>query len=147
MIASRFRSLHDNFFLGREHHRHVASVELRRRLHLGVGSDDLGNPVQDSHTQLGVRDLASTEHDRDLDLVTLIQELLNFASFGIEVTTANFRAVFHLLDHDIGGLLAGLLVALLQFVEILRVVEDLAHRWVGHRRDFNKVELHLTGER
>ena len=90
--------------------------------------------------------LSATEHDRDLDLVTLTEELGDLAGLGVEVATADLRAVLHLLDHDVGRLLAGLLGPLLLLVLELGEVHDPAHRWTRIRRDLDQVELHRASD-
>ena len=90
--------------------------------------------------------LATAEHDRDLDLVPFTEELTDLAGLGVEVTAADLRAVLHLLDDDCLRLLPGLLVPLALLVHPLGVVEDLAHRRTGHRRDLDQVEFELSGQ-
>ena len=54
-----------------EHHDHVAAVLLRRRLDEAELLDVAGEPLQQPEPELGSVLLATTEHDRDLDLVAL----------------------------------------------------------------------------
>ena len=58
----------------------------------------LGDPVEDPLAELRVGHLAAPEHDRDLDLVALVEELTDLAGLGVEVAAPDLRAVLHLLD-------------------------------------------------
>ena len=44
--------------------------------------DGLGDLIEDATPQLGVLHLSTAEHDRDLDLVTLAEELVHLAGLG-----------------------------------------------------------------
>ena len=55
-------------------------------------ADVLGHLVEDLLAQLGVEDLPAPEHDRDLHLVALGQELADLAGLGVEVPLADLRA-------------------------------------------------------
>ena len=125
---------------------HVPPVEPRLRLDLGALADRLGDPVQDALAELGVEDLAAAEHDRDLDLVTLVEELGDQARLGVEVPRPDLRPVLHLLDAAALGL-APRLLGLLGLVELeLPVVHDPAHGRVRRRRHLDEVEVHGPSE-
>ena len=89
--------------------------------------------------------LAATEHDRDLDLVTFAEELLDLAGLGVEVAATDLGAVLHLLDDDVGALASGFLGLLGCLVLVLAVVHDPADRWVGLVGHLDEVEIELTG--
>src|SRR5438270_1722366 len=129
-----------------EHHDHVAAVELGGRFHLRPRGQLLGDAVQDPLAQLGVGHLPSPEHDRDLHLVALVEELTHLACLGVEVAAPDLGPVLHLLDRDVAGLAARLLVALGRFVLPFAVVEDLADRRVGHRGHLDEVKVELPGD-
>jgi hypothetical protein len=76
------------------------------RLDLGGRRQLLGNPIQDALAQLGVGDLSASEHDRDLHLVALAEELGDLPRLRVEVAPADLGAVLHLLDRHVDGLAA-----------------------------------------
>ena len=96
--------------------------------------------------ELGVLHLPAPEHDRDLDLVALAEELLDLAGLGVEVAGADLGPVLHLLDRDVGALAAGLLGLLRRLVLVLAVVHDPADRRVGLVGHLDEVEVQLTGD-
>ena len=77
-------------------------------------TDLLGDLVEDLRAELGVEHLAPSEHDRDLDLVTLGQELGDLAGLGVEVALPIFGRYFisliEMLD-DFFARLLGLLAS------------------------------------
>ena len=99
-----------------------------------------------SCAQLGVSHLAAPEHDRDLDLVALAQELLHLLGLGVEVARADLGPVLHLLDDDVGALLARLLGLLGRLVLVLAVVHDPADRGVGLVGHLDQVEVQVPGD-
>ena len=90
--------------------------------------------------------LTASEHDRHLHLVAPVEELGHLAGLGVEVATADLGPVLHLLDGDVGRLAAGLLVPLGVLVLPLAVVQDLAHRRIGHGGNLDEVEIGLPGD-
>ena len=109
--------------------------------------DGLGDLIEDATPQFGVLHLSTAEHDRDLDLVTLAEELLDLAGLRVEVAGADLGAVLHLLHGDVRGLLAGFLRPLGSLVLVLAVVHDPAHRRVGLVGHLDQVEVLLPGDR
>ena len=90
--------------------------------------------------------LASTEHDRDLDLAAIPEELLDLAGLGVEVAGADLRPVLHLLDQHMGRLLARLLGPLGLFVLELPVVHDPTDRRIGPVGHLHQVQAHVPGD-
>jgi hypothetical protein len=76
--------------------------------------------------------------------VTLAEELGDAAGLGVEVARSDLGPVLHLLDGGGAGLAAVLLLALRRLVLPLAVVEDLADRRVGLRRDLDEIEIVLS---
>src|SRR6266498_1330963 len=62
-----------------DNHDHVSAVLLGRRLDEPEILDVVGEPLEQPEAELGPRLFASPEHDRDLDLVTLLEEPLDVA--------------------------------------------------------------------
>ncbi len=68
------------------------------------------------------------------------------ADLGVEIALADLGTELHFLDRDVDGLLPRFLGLLAFLVPELAVVHDPAHRWVGHRRHLDEVEVELTGQ-
>ena len=96
--------------------------------------------------ELGVLHLPAPEHDRDLDLVALAEELLDLAGLGVEVAGADLGPVLHLLDRRRWcSCLPGFLGPLGRLVLVLAVVHDPADRRVGLVGHLDEVEVELPG--
>ena len=93
-----------------------------------------------------MRQLSSSEHDRDLHLVALAQELRHLPGLGVEVARADLGPVLHLFDARAGGLAPGLLGPLGGIELELAVVHDPAHRGVGVGGHLDQVEILLAGD-
>ena len=106
----------------------------------------LGDAIENPLAQVGVCHLPTPEHDGDLHLVALVEEMGDLAGLGVEVAASDLGAVLHLLDLHVAGLAPGLLVALGCLVLPFAVVEDLAHRRVGHGGYLDQVEVELPGD-
>ena len=78
--------------------------------------------------------------------MALVQEVGDLACLRVEVALADLGPVLHLLDLDVGGLLARFLGPLGRFVLEVAVVHDPAHRRVGLRGHLDEVEAELTGD-
>jgi hypothetical protein len=146
-VVTSFSRRFDDTLVWREDHHHVAAIKLRHRLDLGPFNMDFGDAIKDPLAQFRMGHFAPTEHDGDLHLVSLGEELADLAGLGVEITVTDLRAVLHLLYGDGAGFFPGFLVALLEFVKELRVIEDLADRRVRCGRDLDEIELNFSGER
>ena len=93
-----------------------------------------------------MEDLAAAEHDGDLDLVTLLEELGHLPGLGVEVARSDLRAVLHLLDPYVDGLAPGLLGPLGLIELVLAEVHDAADRGVGPGGHLDQVEVEVTGD-
>ena len=102
--------------------------------------DLVSDVLEDLAPQFGMLHLTTTEHDRDLDLVTLAEELFNLSGLGVEVAGPDLGPVLHFLDRQVRGLLPRFLGALIGFVLELAVVHDPANRWVRPICDLDQVE-------
>src|SRR5664280_2604182 len=142
-----FDTLGLGLLVGPEHHDHVATVQLGGRLDFGDVGQLLDDPVEDLLSQFRVRGFSSAEHDRDLYLVTFVQELFDQPGLGIEVTGADLGPVLHLLDADVLGL-APRLLGLLRLVELeLAVVHDATDGRTRRRGDLHEIEVQAAGQR
>ena len=90
-------------------------------------------------TAVRVRELASAEADRDLELVALVEELRRRADLRVDVVLVDLRRDPDLLPGHRALLLLGVLGLLLELVAVLPEVEDAAHRRLGRRRDLDEV--------
>ena len=89
----------------------------------------------------------AAEHDRDLDLVTFAEELLNLLRLRRVVVNVDFRSVLHFLDDDVGRLLTRFLASLLLLVLVAPEVHDLADRRLGVRSNLDQIQLRLARKR
>ena len=110
---------------------------------LATAGNLLRQVLQDLHPELGVAHLTAPEHDRDLDLVAVLQEPADLARFGEEVARADLGPVLHLLDGGVGRLFPGLLGPLGGLVLETVVVHDPAHGRVGIGCHLDQVEVQL----
>ncbi|KAF5045331.1 hypothetical protein DSECCO2_482370 [anaerobic digester metagenome] len=92
-----------------------------------------------------MRHLASTEKDRDLAAVPVLDEAADVLDLGQQVVVVGVRPEFDFLDLDLGLALLGFLGLLLFLVEILAVVHDLADRRLGVGRHLDQVKTQLFG--
>src|SRR5690606_21808976 len=87
--------------------------------------------------------LATTEHDRDLDLVALLEEPDDVTLLGVVVVRVDLRPELHLLDDRVRLVLARLTGLHGRLVLELPVVHELAHGRTGVRRDLDQVQVVL----
>ena len=129
-----------------EDHDHVAAVLLGRRLDEAELLDVVGEPLEQAQPQLGAVLLTTTEHDRDLHLVALLQEPHDVTLLGLVVVRVDLRAELHLLDDHVGLVPARLTGLLGVLVLELPVVHELADRRSRHGGDLDEVEVGLLRE-
>lgn len=130
--------------LWNQDHDHHASIQRRDPLNGPEIRHRFRELFQLLPAQLGVRDLARLEHAGDLDLVALAEELPRLDDAGLQVVLRNSRTDLYTLNFL---LLALLVLALLPFqVLMLAIVDDLAHRRLGRRRNHDEVKPLLAGD-
>src|SRR5271169_6475297 len=129
-----------------QHHRHVASVLLGRRLDESVVGDVAAQALQQPVTQLGSRLLTSAEHDGHLDFRSRLQEPDHVTLFGLVVVIVDLGAQFLFFDNGLLLVLARLARLLRRLILELAVIHDLADRWSGLRRNLDKVEIGIRGD-
>ena len=87
---------------GAEHHRHVAAVLQRRLLDDGELRRARRRASRAARCRArGGPDLATAEHDRDLDLVLALEEALDVTLLGVVVVLRDLRAELDLTDRDL----------------------------------------------
>ena len=87
----------------------------------------------------------AAEPQRDLDLVTVLQELENTAHFDIVIIGISVRTELDFLDLDYLLFLAGFRLTLLGLVFELAEVHDLADRRCCIWRNFNQIQTSFLG--
>ncbi|CAD5930546.1 protein of unknown function [Streptomyces sp. KY75] len=129
-----------------QNHDHVPAVLLR------VGLDEAqilhvrSETLEQSEAQLRAGLLTTTEHDRDLDLVALLEEPDDVTLLGVIVVRVDLRPELHLLDDRVRLVLARLTGLHGRLVLELPVVHELAHGRTGCRRHLDQVEVILLCE-
>src|SRR5690606_5137374 len=104
-----------------------------------------GVPVEDRLPQLGVRALAPAEHDRDLDLVTALEEPANVVDLRLVVVVVDLHAELDRLHLLLAGALARLLHLLLLLEAVATVIEELGDRRLRGLAHQYEVEVFLPG--
>jgi hypothetical protein len=124
-----------------KNHGHGASFQQGHPLHGAVSVQPAGNGVQHLPTDLRMRVLASAKRDRDLDLVSLSQEVLDGPHSIVHIMLGDSRLEPHFLDrlYLLGlarlALLAGLLVL------EPSVVQDFADGRRGCGTNLDEIEV------
>ena len=116
-VGARGRgALGDRILEGRDHHHHVAAVEVRPALDDGEVLQSSASRSRICSTALRVQQLTAAEHDRDLDLVAVAQEPLDVTLLGRVVVRVDLGPELDLLDGDRALVAPGLLGLLLLLV-------------------------------
>lgn len=129
-----------------EDHDHVSAVLLRVRLDEPEVLDVRSEALQQSVAEFRPGLLATTEHDRDLDLVALLEEPNDVTLLGVIVVRVDLRPELHFLDDRVRLVLARLTGLHGRLVLELAVVHELADRRACGRRDLDQVEVVLLRE-
>jgi len=124
-----------------DHHDHVPAVLLRLRLDEAEFLDVAGQPLEQLVPELRSRLLATAEHDRYLDLVSLPEEPLDVAFLGAVVVRVDLRPDLDLLDDRLRLVLARLPGLEGRLVLELAEVHELADRRARGRRHLDEVEV------
>ena len=124
-----------------DNHDHVAAVLLGLGLDEAELLDVAREALQQPEPELGPGLLASPEHDRHLDLVSLPEEPLDVALLGPVVMRVDLGPKLDLLDDRLGLVLAGLPGLERGLVLELAVVHELGNRWPCRGRDLDQVEV------
>ena len=90
--------------------------------------------------------LATAEHDGDLDLVALGEEAKHVTLLGLVVARIDLGAELHLLDLDLGLVLARLLGLDRLLVLVLAVIHDAANGRLGIGSDLDQIETLILGK-
>src|SRR5690606_3758324 len=126
-------------------HVHVHARDHRGGVDRGQVAHVRGDPVEDRLPQLGVRALAPAEHDRDLDLVTALEEPANVVDLRLVVVVVDLHAELDRLHLLLAGALARLLHLLLLLETVATVVEELGDGRLSRLAHQYEVEVLLPG--
>jgi hypothetical protein len=124
-----------------DHHDHVPAVLLGRGLDKAEFLDIHSKALQQLVAEFRPGLLATAEHDRDLDLVTLPEEALDMTSLRAVVMRVDLRADLDLLDDGLRLVLARLSSLESRLILELAVVHQFADRRPRRRRDLNQIEV------
>ena len=121
--------------------RHDQPVAVRHGLlfHRRDGRQALPDVSEQLHPQVPVLHLTASEYDREPDLVVRPDELGDVLELDIQVVRPDMRLEAHFLQQSRLLLAASLPDLFLLFVAELRVVQDLADRRSGLRRDLDEI--------
>ena len=97
-------------------------------------------------SEVGVGHLASTEEDRGLYLVALVQEAQHVILLELVIMFIDVDAELHFLDGDDLLVLLGRALLLLFLVEKLAIVLNAANRRVGGSGNLYQVKATFTGD-
>ncbi len=130
---------------GLRHHEHAHpfSFQLRHGLYLPKFLQRLGKPQQQDFTPFLVNDRPAKERHRCLYLRAFFQKVLGVLNLEIKVVILSVRPKAYLLDNNFLGLRLDLFLLLLLLVFKLGVINYLANRRIGVRRDLNQVKALL----
>src|SRR5258706_9022098 len=100
--------------------------------------------LQNARTQFPVRHFAAAEPDGGLYFVAFSQPFARVLHTVAVIVFVSARPELNFFDGDYDLFLLGFVCLLLRQVLKLPIVDDLAHRRIGVRRDFNQVHAFLT---
>jgi hypothetical protein len=144
-LAFPFPVRHAHFRLERSHeHDHGPALHARRLFDRAVRTELIGELVEKRFAQIRVGHLATTEENRQLDLVSGVEELRSLPALGFEIMVVDLGpdADLFQLDDVLASPRFTLFPALL--VTELAVVHQPADRRHGVWRHFDKVETALA---
>src|SRR3954471_7135597 len=143
MSSSLFRGRRHLLLGRRDHHHHVPAVLLRSGVDDRESLQVRHQAVQDPASELRVRHLAPSEHDRHLHPRSRLEEPLDVPLLRVVVVRVDLRAELDLLDLDPRLLLARFLLTDVPLVLELSVVHDPRDGWSRLRGDLNEIQIEL----
>src|SRR5262245_2394750 len=132
-----------SFLLRDQHHRHAAAFHARLLLDGRDVAELVRDAVEHRLPELGMRDRAATEEDRDLHPVSVAEEVADVADLEVDVVGTRLGTDLHFLQDRRRGLLPRLLRLLLLRVPKLPVVHDPADRRVRGGCHLDEIEVAL----
>jgi len=128
-----------------DYHRHHAPLHVRVRLDLPDVHEGLCDSREDLQTDLGMGDLTTPKHHRQLHLVAFVQEAAGMTYLELVVVLLNTRPELHFLDLDRVLLFPRFAGCPGCFVLELPVVHHLDHGWPGLRSDLSQIHPTYRG--
>ena len=130
---------------GTEHNVQIAVAQhFRRRIGFSMRGGFSDEAIHDLKAEFLVRLLPALQTQLDADFHVVFEEFDGVVELGLEIVRINIRAELKLLHAPAGGL--GAFVGFGFLVEELAVVDNAADGWRGIRRDFDKIELPVSGQ-
>jgi len=123
-----------------KHHRHAPAQLTRGGFHFAHRRQCVAHIKHLSKRQVAMRHLPAAKQHRELDLVPLTEKLARFGKFDVKVVRIDVRTHANFFEFTLLGVASVLLLFLVLLILPLAVVLDLAHRRVGHRRDFHQIQ-------
>ena len=129
-----------------QHHAHVAVDDASRgRLDGRHVLHDLDDFLKKLATVLGSSQIATAEHDRDLDLVTRTEKPTGVIQLGFQIVIVDVGPQLDLLDHDSRLFLASLARLLVGLKTVFTPVHDSDHDGACIRSDLDQIEAGVLG--
>lgn len=133
------------FLLGRNDHGHVAAFDFRLLFYNGSVAELFCHLVEQYFAQLRMAHFTAAEHDRDLDLVAVLQKAGCILELNAKVMVFNTGAQLDFFDFKDFLFLAGFFFPFLLLVTIFAIIQYLAYRRTCLRRDFHQVQVVFHG--
>jgi hypothetical protein len=109
-----------------------------------MGTELIGELIEERFAQIRVGHLAAAEEDGQLDLISGIEELRGLPTFGFEVMVIDLGPDANLFQLDDMLMAAGLTLFAALLVSKLAVVHEPADGWHGVGRHLDQVESSLA---
>jgi hypothetical protein len=121
---------------------HLATLHRRPALNAKGVAEIFLNTLQDGAPQFRMHDLSTSEHDRRLDHVALLEKALDVIQLEAVIVIVDLGSEFYFLQLR---LMCLLLLVLCESVNVLAVVHEAANRRLRQRRHFNEIESGFLG--
>ena len=129
-----------------DHHDHVAAVNHRSRLDATEFGHVLREALEETHTLLGTRLLATAEQDHCFDLVAALQEALGTLALGLVVVHVDLQSKTHFFEDGVGLVALGFFRLLRGFVLELAEIHNLGDGRLGIGSNLNQIQVCLLGK-
>ena len=90
-----------------------------------------------------MRELAATEHDRYLDLVSVPQEADGILQLDVKIMLLDIGTKLYFLDRNDLLLLLGFFFPFLLFISVLAEIHDAAYRRLSLRSNLHEIQMLL----
>jgi hypothetical protein len=124
-----------------QHHHHLPAFHLRELLDNRVFLQVRLDTLEQGQTQLLMRDLATTETQRDLRLIAILQEPDQIPQLDVVIAIVRTRTEFHFFNLNLLLLKLGFVLALALRIFELAVVHQTTYGRYCLRRDLDQVDV------